>query len=752
MVKNIISKSISVFIATAITFSAFIFNEKPVLAKSDVTVNWDEEHQVIEGFGCSQACDVYGFEVYDFPKKEEVLDLLFSQEKGIGLSILRAEVGAGLNLPTIEPEDGVWNFEPSIGDVWIMNEAQNRGATKIISTVWSPPAWMKTNNSVTNGGRLKSDCYQKYADYLAQYCLKYKEIHGVDIYAISIANEPEYAASWQSCLWWSSQITDFVKNYLKPTFVRENVTSKIVIGETGLAWTELFMKPVLNDQDACDAVDIVAGHYYRGSVREFPLSKEKGKQIWVAETSDTSEGLKVHMDDGVKWGKLIHEFMTVADANAFVYWNGANVQDVNVNLMRMNTNDNTIITTKRLYALGNFSKFIRPGYIRISATDNPVSGVCFSAYKDEETGKFVIVAVNDSSTNRVIDINTQGFNSGILTPYVTNEEVSLKQYEDISSIDDKFTVSIGAESVVTFVGELDTLPTPLKDWDVIDNLDNWSNVYTHSGNWMIETVNKLGKHDEDNSRARRTSLDSQSIIYRFNNITDFEALIYYYKNLEGLKFYTSPDKNNWSEIEVKSTIDACTSDDWHRRIYSPTTEIPIGTNFFKVEFLGGETDWDKHLGSVKFMCDENRVPTDPLDDFSKTFDHSDNWVFESTFPENCEGDMSHIRRTSKDIGYITYYAGDNESFSDFEAKILYFENFITKGLKGFSVYTSEDNINYTKIETQNTTPLATSNGWSRIYSSPKNTLSQGTKYIKIEFSDCTYDWDKHISQVELFTN
>lgn len=604
--KKILKKVTSLFLATSISIGAFTFIQKTVYAASDVYVNWNEEYQVIEGFGCSQACDVYGFEVYNFPKRDEVLDLLFSQENGIGLSILRAEVGAGLNLPTIEPQDGVWNFDPSIGDVWVMNEAKKRGVNKIISTVWSPPVWMKTNNSITNGGRLKSGCYQKYADYLAMYCKKYKEIHGVNINAISIANEPEYAAPWQSCLWSGLEIANFVKNYLKPTFIRENIDSKIVIGETGLAWTEFFMKPVLNDQAACDAIDIVGGHYYRGSIKPFSLSKEKGKQIWLTETSDTSKGLKVHMDDGVKWGKIIHEFMVTADANAFIYWNGANVQDVNVNLMRMNTNDNTIITTKRLFALGNFSKFIRPGYKRISATQNPVSGVYLSAYKDEQTGKFVIVVVNNSSTNHVININPQNFISGKITPYVTNEEVSLQKYEDISLRDGHFTVSVGAQSVVTFVGEQGTTPDRVKNWTIVDNLDNWSKIYTNSGNWTIETVNKFGKHDEDNGRARRTSLSNESIIYRYDNILDFEALIYYYKNLEGLKFYTSPDNNFWSEIEVKSTIDACTSDNWHRRIFTPLNSVPNGTKYFKVEFSAGQIDWDKHLGSIKFVCNEQQ--------------------------------------------------------------------------------------------------------------------------------------------------
>lgn len=93
------------------------------------------------------------------------MDLLFSQTKGIGLSILISEVGNGLNMPTTHPDEKTWTFKPYISEKWVMKEARNRGVEKFTSTVWSPPAWMKTNNIIVRGGRLKREYYGEYAKY-----------------------------------------------------------------------------------------------------------------------------------------------------------------------------------------------------------------------------------------------------------------------------------------------------------------------------------------------------------------------------------------------------------------------------------------------------------------------------------------------------------------------------------------------------------------------------------------------------------
>ncbi len=86
------------------------------------------------------------------------------------------------------------------GQLWIMKKAkQEYGVDKLIFSVWSAPAYMKSNGS-TSQGFLKRGSYQAFADYLSNFCDAYTAA-GLPVYAISPANEPEYAASWNSCLW-----------------------------------------------------------------------------------------------------------------------------------------------------------------------------------------------------------------------------------------------------------------------------------------------------------------------------------------------------------------------------------------------------------------------------------------------------------------------------------------------------------------------------------------------------------------------
>ena len=115
----------------------------------------------MDGFGASAAFHM-AQNLRNFPEssRKDILDLLFSTTKGAGLSMVRNIVGDGgswgtpLNGPTpsIEPAEGTWNWTGDEEQIWFMKEAAARGCTRSMSTVWSPPAWMKTNHNVIKGG------------------------------------------------------------------------------------------------------------------------------------------------------------------------------------------------------------------------------------------------------------------------------------------------------------------------------------------------------------------------------------------------------------------------------------------------------------------------------------------------------------------------------------------------------------------------------------------------------------------------
>lgn len=585
-------------VMTGILITSIVFGNCVSTRAADIpraTLDWNTLYQTIDGFGVSQSCDVYADQIYEFGKRDEVMDLLFSQENGIGASILRSEVGNGLNMPTIQPDPETWDFTPYEPEQWVMREAKSRGVEKMMSTVWSPPAWMKTTGKITSGGRLKKECYQDYAQYLANYVKGYKEHHGVTIDAVSIANEPEYAAMWQSCLWSGQDFADFLANNLKPTFEAEGLDTDIIVGEEG-TWTDKRLSEVYANPQAMEALDIVGGHFYHGSPAPFEQAQQNGKRVWETEVSDT-----LHSDtgfkDGVNWAKYVHDFMTKSNANAFLYWLGASYKTNNESLIRLKE-DGSYIAAKRLFSFGNFSKFVRPGYVRIGIDENPYGNLYLSAYKNPETGEFAIVAVNDGQNNETIKLNLQGITCGQLTPHITNDRYDLQTFSPISSVNGEYQISVSGYTTITYTGVANTEEPEVKEWRMQDPLDNWDMISSRSDGWMLEGNNPYNAFDHDLSRARRTVSSAQNIVYQLDNMTDFEATIYYYKALEGLSFGISKDGVNWEQLEYTYDFPMLTGGYWEKIIVKPEGELPEGVNYLKIVFDQGKQAWDKHLSNI----------------------------------------------------------------------------------------------------------------------------------------------------------
>jgi glucuronoarabinoxylan endo-1,4-beta-xylanase len=451
------------FVVLSFALMLTLISGSSIFAVSNATISWNTLKQPIDGFGISEAFhQSNNINIFPEPKRTEILDLLFSTTKGAGFSILRNIVGDGGTWgnatdgpnATIEPSEGVWwDWDAKNDDqIWLMNECKNTyGVTRFMSTVWSPPVWMKTNNSVTGGGNVSTNKYQQFADYLAEYVNGYKTHYGIDIYAISMSNEPDLSTSYSSCQWSSSQITDFVGNYVKPTFEAKNVPAKFMVNEH-MNFSESLVVDALNNTNASSRIDIVGVHCYGSSPTALPTTKSKGKKIWLTEVSNLNNN-DATITDGLSWAKKVHDFMTVAEGNAFCYWWGACYKTNNGEaLIRMDMNAKTYSADKRLYTIGNYSRFVRPGWTRIDATANPASNVYITAYKDNDTGKFAIVAINNNSSTQEVSFTLSGATVSSVTPYRTSASENLAQLTAISVSGGTFTATLGASSVTTFVG------------------------------------------------------------------------------------------------------------------------------------------------------------------------------------------------------------------------------------------------------------------------------------------------------------
>ena len=153
---------------------AIVFGFAQVDAQ-DVTIDANTVHQRITGFGAS--CAFREDEVVS----KNLVDFFFKPNfpGGIALSILRVRVpstGTGTTSDRIPAAEN------------LMRLAEARGVM-CWASCWSPPSYMKSNGSSSNGGSLLATSYQAYAEYLANYVLQQKAL-GITISAISIQNEP----------------------------------------------------------------------------------------------------------------------------------------------------------------------------------------------------------------------------------------------------------------------------------------------------------------------------------------------------------------------------------------------------------------------------------------------------------------------------------------------------------------------------------------------------------------------------------
>lgn len=289
-----------------------------------------------------------------------------------------------------------------------------------------------------NAKRLRHDMYEDYAAYLNEF-VSFMKSHDVDLYAISIQNEPDYAYDWT---WWTpEEMLRFMKDYAG------SIETKVIAPES-FQYVKKMSDPLLNDPEALENLDILGAHLYGTDFNDFsyPLFKEKGegKELWMTEVyypnSDMTSGDK--WPEALEVSHHIHHALVDGDFQAYVWW-----------YIRRGYSplkeDGTI--SKRGYSMAHYSKFIRPGYVRIETTENPQTEVYTSAFK--ENNKVVVVAVNKGKDD--IDQNFVVENNKIahVSSWVTDDKRSMAEVENIDIMNDSFTAQLPAESVTTFIIE-----------------------------------------------------------------------------------------------------------------------------------------------------------------------------------------------------------------------------------------------------------------------------------------------------------
>jgi glucuronoarabinoxylan endo-1,4-beta-xylanase len=434
----------------------------------DVTVRWNEVHQKMSGFGAGTGCPDCGggnatqygnsaMTLYNMPepKRSEVLDLLFDTTKGIGLNCFR--MGESWLL---ENAAGTWTWSPSAyeqGEIWVAKEARKRNATiKFWSAPWTPPLWMKTQQAM-GGGELQTQYYQRYADYKSHFVRDMRDKEGITMMANSVQNEPQFGvASYGGCGYTGEQIRTFVRDYLGPTFKRDGLdkTTTIMIAESNYGETQ-FVTPTLNDAAALAYVGILGWHQYNDGTTPTTVA---GAESWATEIAHGPWG---GATTDLSWPEALWRhsqlFDAVVNKNAGSWSYYKFVSGGVSGLLYVYNND--YATGKGFWWIAHYSKFVRPGWVRIGTSVTIVGGGAkIAAFKDPASGRFAVVVGNEgtSKPGPAITVTCDGFTPRKVSAYLTpgeDQNVNMQGPTDVPIANGKFSYTVPNVSIVTLVGE-----------------------------------------------------------------------------------------------------------------------------------------------------------------------------------------------------------------------------------------------------------------------------------------------------------
>lgn len=430
--------SLSVLLAVAMLTPALAVmpeTEPSVYAADTVVVNTGKEYQTIDGFGGMNHPEWTGSDLTDAQRQKA-----FGNGKDeLGFTILRIFVN---------PNSNQWNKA-----VPTAKFASQHGV-KVFASPWEPPSNLAESDR--NGGKLhlpKSN-YTAYAQHLNNFG-NYMKNQGVDLYAISVQNEPDFASEWTR--WSTDETTDFLANYAdKITSTRVMSPESFQYAPETASWVKdggkKYYTKILNNQKAFANCDLFGTHFY-GTQRawmDFPALESCGKPIWMTEVYVPNSSSDADTwPEALDVAENIHNGMTVGNMSAYVWWY------IRRSYGPMKENGNI---SKRGYMMAQYSKFVRPGDVRIDATEQPTQNVFVSAYKND-ADQVTIVAVNKTTSeyNQSFSMGSGESISGV-TRYRSSGSENLAKSE-ISFNGTGFAAQLPAQSVSTFVVDLGSANT-----------------------------------------------------------------------------------------------------------------------------------------------------------------------------------------------------------------------------------------------------------------------------------------------------
>ena len=413
-------------------------------------VNPQQTLQTMDGFGASGAWWAQYVGTWEDDVRNRIALLLFDRSSGIGMSMYRYNIGAGgpsagiwdtwRQAETFEVSKGVYDWSRDTGGVWFLRQAHAYGVESLLAFVNSPPARMTVSglttgqNLPTKGdidpgaqaliqdilmtaltpdtiwhspwSNLRPEMVEDFSDYLVDVVGHLRNDEDIPIGWISPINEPQWAwrGGQEGCHYTPDECVQVVRSLMHAIDLA-GLPVRVSGGEAG-AWfsADMYLNTLMADPEIAAGLGSFAVHSYGpeiiASLKQPLASLVKTLyprvKLWQSEWCEMAGGRDTGMDSAITMADMMHEDLTLGNVAAWQLWIAVSKYDFHDGLIYVNENTHAVTETKRLWAFGNYSRFVRPGFVRIPAMAS-VSGLKPSAFRSADGLRIVLVVINDGA-------------------------------------------------------------------------------------------------------------------------------------------------------------------------------------------------------------------------------------------------------------------------------------------------------------------------------------------------------------------
>lgn len=430
-------------------------------SQTTIVVNDQKTYQSVLGMGTSiEESTIHNLLKMTDENRQAFLRRLLDPVNGMGMSLIRVTVGTSdftaQDFYTYYDGTGKelngkpdWNNttgkgfsiqrDKDLGIIKVINEMQAiakelgvENNLKFFASSWTPPGWMKLptkssdsyedNELLLKGGKLNDAYIDDLAKYMVRYVEEYQKC-GIPIYAMTIQNEPLLEINYPSCAMTGTQEAKIAKaikaELTKSTVLKDDQKNvKLWAFDHNFDGADKFMADFFKEAGNELNIDGIAFHPYGGNASTMGSFYDKYKDQLSMNLTERSVWGTSGANDIITWlrngSESYNSWVTMLDSNVGTHhWVGTPdptlfVQDAN--------NPQRYWATPEVYIMSQFTKYVKPGYVRIDTNNGASSTVTNVAFKDPETGKIVMIVVNRSGSDQKFKVMMNGAQFNAVLP------------------------------------------------------------------------------------------------------------------------------------------------------------------------------------------------------------------------------------------------------------------------------------------------------------------------------------------------